>query len=464
MFRSTSKALAPIGLILFSINTACSKEQPQKAGSAITATVSASAAANASSSMGTAAPQSVAVPKAEPMNVLMLTIDALRGDMPWVGYSRPIAPNLTQYAQSGVVYTRAYSVASYTAQSVAAWLSGQFASTLYRTGVFFTSYSKANTFFPEVLQDQGVKSLGWFGHLYFGRGKGLERGFSVWETAPGITFDPQTDNHVTSDKMFDLGVKILGNPANTSGQFFAWAHFGDPHDQYIKHKEAPDFGNKNRDRYDNEVWFTDFYVGKLIEWAKTQPWWSHTVVIISADHGEVFGEHGQYRHAFELWEPLVHVPLIVMGPGIKPQRTDALRSLIDIAPTIVDFLGKPPLPQFAGQSLVPELRGLEPAHSREHIEMELTEDTNNPQRRAVIAGNFKLLVRGYDESFSLFDVATDPGEEHDLAKTEPAKLTEMKALYKQAFSKIPSVKPYGGMKLASGKTADGTAGPAKKAH
>lgn len=408
----------------------------------------------------TAAPEPPAQPQA--FNVLMLTLDSFRADMPWTGYSRPIAPNLSKYAEQGALYTRAYSVASYTAQSVVSWVTGQYASTLYRTGVFFTSYSKANTFFPEVLQADGVKSLGWFSHLYFGRGKGIERGFSVWELVPGITFDPQTDNYVTSDKMYDLGVKILGDTANTGGQFFAWAHFGDPHDQYIKHKEAPDFGNKNRDRYDSEVWYADHYVGKLIDWAKTQPWWSRTVVILSGDHGEAFGEHGQFRHAFELWEPLVRVPLIIMGPGIAAKRIDALRSQIDLAPTIMDLLGKKPLPQFAGKSLVPELQGREVASSRDHIELELTEDTNNPQRRALIAGDYKLLVRGYDETFLLFNLAIDSAEEHDLSKSEPDKLIEMKALYKEAFGKIHSVKPFGGMKLASGKMADGAAGPLKK--
>ena len=455
MFFHKCNTLVALSLVVLPVG-GCSKRDPQSNRKEEVA----SAKVDVGPSQPTAAPEPPAKPQA--LNVLMLTLDSFRADMPWAGYSRPIAPNLSQYAEQGALYTRAYSVASYTAQSVVAWVTGQYASTLYRTGVFFTSYSKANTFFPEVMQADGVKSLGWFSHLYFGRGKGIERGFSVWELVPGITFDPQTDNYVTSDKMYDLGIKILGDAANTSGQFFAWAHFGDPHDQYIKHKEAPDFGSKNRDRYDSEVWYADHYVGKLIDWAKTQPWWSRTVVILSGDHGEVFGEHGQFRHAFELWEPLVRVPLIIMGPGIAAKRIDALRSQIDLAPTIVDFLGKKRLPQFAGKSLVPELQGREVPRSRDHIELELTEDTNNPQRRALIAGDYKLLVKGYDEAFLLFNLANDPAEEHNLSKSEPDKLTEMKALYKEAFGKIHSIKPFGGMKLASGKMADGTAGPLKK--
>jgi arylsulfatase len=151
-----------------------------------------------------------------------------------------------------------------------------------------------------------------------------------------------------------------------------------------------------------------------------------------------------------------------MGPGVTAKRTDALRSLIDLAPTILEFMGKKPLPQFYGQSLVAELQGREPPRPRDHIELELTEDTNNPERRALLAGNYKLLVRGYDESFMLFNLADDPGEEHNLAKSEPEKLAEMKALYKEAFGKVHSIKPFGGMKLASGKLADGLVGPPKK--
>lgn len=396
-----------------------------------------------------------------PLNVLMLSVDALRADMPWNGYPRPIAPNLTALSERSVLYTHAYSVSSYTAQSVAAMLSGRFASTLYRAGYFFTSYPKANLFFPEVLQEDHIRTMGWFSHLYFGRGKGLDQGFDVWELVPGITFDPQTDNCVTSDKMYDLGKKILGNPENTSGQFFAWSHWGDPHDVYIKHKESPDFGNKNRDRYDSEVWYTDHYLGKLLDWAKQQPWWAHTAVIITSDHGEAFGEHGQYRHAFEIWENLVRVPLMFFIPGAPPKRIDQRRTHIDLAPTIMDLLGQKPLEQFEGKSLLPEMLGEVPVEDRKVLALELTEDTNNPERRAIISGKYKLLQRGNTQNFSLFDIEADPGESNDLSSKEPERLAATKKLFDATFAAIPSIRPYGGMKLSSGRIANGPAGPPK---
>jgi choline-sulfatase len=442
------------------VATSCSK--PADKGTAAP-TPSTAVSARVTEPVGSAGePQGPTEPAAlGPLNVMILSVDCLRADMPWNGYARPIAPNLTKLAEQGTVYTNAYSVSSYTAQSVAAILSGRYASTLFRSGVFFTSYPKANLFFPEALSDKKIRSLGWFSHMYFGRGKGIEQGFDVWEIVPGITFDAQTDNHVTSPKMLDLGLKILGDPTNTQQQFFAWAHFGDPHDVYIKHAEAPDFGNKTRDKYDSEVWFTDQHIGKLLDWARQQPFWQKTAVIITGDHGEAFGEHGQYRHAFEIWENLVRVPLIVYLPGGKPQRIAERRSHIDLAPTVMDLLGQPPLAQFMGKSLLPEIQRKEKPANREPIVLELAEDSNNPQRRAIISGNFKLTVRGRGAAFFLYDLANDPGESKNVAGEQPAKLAEMKALYEKTFAAIPSIDPYGGNKLESGRLANGPMGPPK---
>ncbi len=413
----------------------------------------------AQQALAAASPPPAAKPKLEPMNVLLLSIDCLRADMPWNGYERAIAPNLTKLAEQGVVYSRAYSVSSYTAQSVVSYLSGRYAATLYRSGVFFTRYTPANLFFPETLAERGIHTLGWFAHAYFGRGKGLDQGFGTWELVPNITFDATTDKNVTSPKMLDLGRKILGSSENTGGRFFAWAHWGDPHDVYIKHPESPDFGNKARDKYDSEVWYTDYHIGKLLEWAKGQPWWSRTAVVITADHGESFGEHGLYRHAFEVWENLVRVPLVVYWPGIEPRRIDQRRSLIDLAPTLMELLGEEPLEQFMGKSVVPELRGDEAPAVREPIAVWLTEDSHNPERRAIIEGDYKLTARGRNPVYSLYDLARDPGESKDVSKTDAERFQALRASFDHLFSEIPRIEPFGGNKLESGHVANGPMGP-----
>jgi choline-sulfatase len=465
--RAVSLALA-MGFASTSIACRAPRTERRTSTSAVTATASPSAAVSAPPSVApsaaavasAAAPPSAsnaATPAPSALNVLVVTIDSLRADVPWLGYARPIAPNLTRLAETSAVYTRAYSASSYTAKSLSAFLSGRFASTLYRDGRFFTRYAPSNRFLGELLHEQGVRSIAWHSHLYFGRDSGLEQGFDVWRLVPGIHFDPETDNDVTSDKMTALGIELLGDAKNTGGRFFAWAHYMDPHDQYHAHPEAPSFGKRARDRYDQEIWFADLWIGKLLAWAETQAWWKDTIVIVSADHGEAFGEHGMYKHAFELWEVLTHVPLLVHGPGIVPRRIEARRSLIDLTPTILELFGGVPPADFAGKSLLAELRGSAP-DLREPILTELAEDTHNPPRRALLEGNYKLIDfgRGHAE---LFDLAADPAESTDVAAKHPNEFEALKRALAERYAAMPVVAPFGGQKLHDGGRANGPRGP-----
>jgi choline-sulfatase len=427
--------------------------EPSGASTSTPATTTAAALPSASNPTGVSA---AARPKVT--NLLLLTIDSLRADMPWTGYERPIAPNLTQLASQSTVYTNAYSASSYTAKSVSALLTGRHPSTIYRSGWFFAGFGEANLFFTELLQKQGVRTLGGHGHGYFDRGKALDQGFDVWKVVPGIGFDNSTDKNVTGDKMTDMAIELLSDKQNSGGPFFMWLHYMDPHDQYIAHADGPQFGKKARDRYDSEVFFTDKHIGRLLDHAAKQPWWGQTAIVISADHGEAFGEHGMYKHAFELWEVLTRVPLIIRVPGGPAQRIEQRRASIDLAPTILELFGIKDMPSsFTGQSLVPELYGA-PPDVREPIVLDLPEDHDNPERRAIISGDHKLIARS-DGSFQLYDLKQDPGELIDLAKKQPETLAAMKKLYTETVAKMDVVAPFGGMKLKSGKRATGPTGP-----
>lgn len=456
--------LLSVGLAMFGLNMAsgCSKDSKPEASVAPTATASvATSSAPSQHAASSAAATAVSGAKSEvpdKLNVLLLTIDSLRADMPWTGYSREIAPNLTQLAKRSAVYTDAYAASSYTAKSVSSLLTSKYPSSLYRSGYFFAGFSDANLFLQEVLQQAGVRTMSGHGHLYFDRGKNLNQGFDVWELAPGITFDSSTDKNITSDKMTDMAIKMLSDEANTSKQFFMWFHYMDPHDQYVKHELSPDFGKNNRDRYDSEVYFTDHHIGRLFDFAKTKEWWERTAIIISADHGETFGEHGMFKHAFELWEVLTRVPLVVYYPGIEAKVISERRSHVDIAPTILELMGYPIPKDFVGRSLMPELKGA-PPDNREPIVLDLPEDKNNPDRHAIVSGDYKLIVKNYGATHLLFNLKSDPAEENDLAKKEPEKLAEMKVLYEKTWKQIPVIVPFGDIALPSGKKANGPRGP-----
>jgi choline-sulfatase len=364
-----------------------------------------------------AAPSAAPSRPAPDLNVVLLTIDSLRADMPWAGYPRPIAPRLTALEARSVSYTRAYAVSSYTSMSLGGLLGGKLPGELKRDGFFYGTYPKDVLFFPEVLQASHVHTLGAEAHAYF-KDPTFQQGFDRWLVVPDITFKNTTDENITSPKQEALAEELLSEKA-CDGRFFAWFHFMDPHDQYRSHEpEIPAWGGGKtlRDRYDGEVTFTDKYLGLLLDFIASRPWSGRTAIIVSADHGEAFGEHGQYSHGFELWENLVRVPLFFVVPGAPPHRIDSPRSALDLAPTILDLFGLPPEPTFEGVSLLPEIFGA-PASDRERdVVLDLPATSDSERRRAVVHGHEKLIAFGEDQRFALFDLDTDPTEEHPIAK------------------------------------------------
>src|SRR5262249_27238545 len=118
------------------------------------------------------------------LNVLLITIDSLRADMPWAGYGRDIAPVLSAFEKKAVSYTRAYSVSSYTAMSLAGLLAGRYPGELQRSGYFFSSYPDSVLMFPDLLRKAGVRTMTAHAHFYFDKA-GFKHGFDVYDLIPG---------------------------------------------------------------------------------------------------------------------------------------------------------------------------------------------------------------------------------------------------------------------------------------
>jgi arylsulfatase A-like enzyme len=390
----------------------------------------------AASASGATSPRAAPAGPPRDANVILLSVDSLRADMPWSGYARPIAPHLTELEKRAVSFRNAYSVSSYTSMSLGGLLAGRFPSELERDGYFFGRYRR-DLFFPQLLHKSGVHTMGVMAHMYF-KGAGFDAGFDDWRLVPGITFDPNTDRDVTSPQHEQLAEQMLGDPANDGRRFFFWAHFLDPHDLYMRH-EGIDWGASPRDRYDGEVTFTDQSLGKLLDFIATRPWASRTVIIVTADHGEEFGEHGMTRHGFEVWNTLVRVPLMIVAPGAPPRRVEAARSGIDLAPTILDLMGVAPDPAMEGKSLVPEIYGA-PTPDRDVI-VDLPATSDSARRRALLHGSEKLICFDGDTSCRLFDLAADPMEKAPIVRG--AEYADMKARYAAAAKSIKEVPPFG---------------------
>jgi choline-sulfatase len=394
----------------------------------------------------TAAPEPAGPRLTRPYNVVLILVDSLRADMPWNGYERDIAPNLTALAKRSSNFKHAYALSAYTAKSVGGLLGARSPSEMKRTGKFFTRWPDAdNVFVSEVLRDAGHRTLGGHAHGYFHPQLEIHHGFADWRVLPNIILGVQAG--ITGDKHAALAIDMLSDPDNVSQangkRFFAYFHFMDPHHTYEKHPELRTFGRGSlRDQYDHEVLFADHWLGKVFSFIEEQPWIKDTVLIVSADHGEGFGEHGHVRHGYEIWESVAHVPLLIHVPGVEPRTVDAFRSHLDLGRTILDLMGVEAPTTFRGHSLVPEMLG-EPAPERPVV-IDLPRCDLQDRRRAIIAPDgHKLISFGDDEQFKLFNVLEDPEESCDLSMKHPELLATMKRMYEDESTKIPIVEALG---------------------
>jgi choline-sulfatase len=432
--------------MLFGLAIGCGDATSPSSTSAPTSSSVAAPPKSATSSEASASASASASPAASPslpkdLNVLVIGVDSLRADRLELGGGNPkVMPTLNALAKESAAFTNFHSVSSYTAQSLGAFLGCRYPSELQRNGSFFAAYPEEETLFPELLQKAGARTMSAHAHFYFEKARaGFHQGFDVYELVPGIKKNNTTDESITSPAHTEIILRHLSDAANTQGRFFAFYHLLDAHDQYLGHPEVESFGKGAKAMYEGELRFVDNHLEKILKLVRAQPWGARTLIVVTSDHGETFGEHGMYRHAFELWNVLTHVPLIVHGPGVKPRRIDAKRSGVDLCPTILETFGVAPLPGFQGKSLWPELRGEDP--SPRDVVTELARDSNNDRRRALQRGDFKILELSNEGGFKLFNLAEDPEEKNDLAKKDPKKLEELRKALVEVSGSIKDICP-----------------------
>lgn len=396
-------------------------------------------------------------------NVILLTVDTLRPDLGFMGYDKATSPNLDKIAEKGTIFENAYSMASYTGKAVGPMLIGRYPSETLTDFSHFNTYAEGNVFVAERVHDLGVRTFGGMCHWYFKPSSGLKQGFDVWDYSaipPGMG---DNDTSVTSERMADLALKLLAKPENVLGEpsfgesdgegsadagdargkphrFFAWFHFFDPHAQYVPHINdgSPDFPGKgsfgsSRNLYDQEVWFTDKHIGRVLDYIAAQPWADDTAVVMTADHGEAFYEHGMLYHGSEIWNELVHVPLFVYVPGAEPRRVKTRRSHIDIAPTILELMGGtiPDDESLRGKSLLDDVYlPKNGEHEERDVYVDMPAGPFNIAKRAIITGSgmgMKLIHSG-GYNYQLFDLDADPDEKKDLSSDKEKLQAAIKAM------------------------------------
>ncbi len=382
------------------------------------------------------------------LNLIVITVDTLRIDTGFMGYPKAVTPNLDRLAEKGVVFERMYAMASYTGKSIGPLFIGKYPSETERDGGHFNAYFNSNTFVPERLKKAGIHTMGAASHWYFAPWTGLLQGIETWDlSAKPSEGQGDNDTSITSAQLSDAALRMLKKPENTSRRFYLWLHYFDPHEQYMPHDGAPSFGTNAKALYDGEVWFTDKHVGRVLDYVASQPWGAKTAIVVTADHGEAFGEHNMRWHGYELWEPLVRVPMIIYVPGATPHRVPAKRGHVDLVPTLLDIMSVPqPGPgELSGESMMPDvLAGAGATYAERDVLMDMPAGPFTGMRHALLHGATPgmKLVRLESGQYQLFDLAADPDEAEDLS-SDKARLAEMTAIFqaKRARLKEIVVKP-----------------------
>jgi choline-sulfatase len=387
------------------------------------------------------------------MNLVLVTIDTLRPDLGFMGYDKPVSPNLDALAAQGTVFDHAYSMASYTGKSIGPILIGKYPSETDRDGGHFNAYAVSNTFITERFKAAGIHTMGAASHWYFAPWSGLTQGMDTWDTSaiPGAG-QGDNDTSVTSSEVSDAAIRLLTAPENTDGRFFLWLHYFDPHEQYMPHEDMPSEiaegatspAAQAKAAYDGEVWFTDKHLGRVIDFVESQPWGRRTAIVVTSDHGEAFDDHNMNWHGGELWECLVHVPLLVYVPGLSPHHVPVKRSQVDLVPTLLDVMSlpQPEAAELSGHSLLIDLApGPEGTFEERDVYVDMPVGPFTGMRHALISGatpGTKLYHFGGDQ-FALFDLDADPGEKNDLAQSDPDKLQEMFQLFLQKRGSLKEI-------------------------
>jgi choline-sulfatase len=387
------------------------------------------------------------------MNLVFITVDTLRPDLGFMGYDKPTSPNLDALAAKGIVFDRAYSMASYTGKSVGPILIGKYPSETARDGGHFNAYFGSNTLVAERFKAEGIHTMGAASHWYFVPWSGLTQGMDTWDiSAMPPSGQGDNDTSVTSSELSDAALRLLGDAKNTDERFFLWLHYFDPHEQYMPHDDVPAevTGDPTgptaiaRAAYDGEVWFTDKHIGRVLDYVASQPWGARTAIVLTSDHGEAFDDHSMNWHGGEIWESLVHVPLLFYVPGLKPHHVPVKRSQVDLVPTLLDIMSlpQPEEGELSGRSLLGDLAA-DPGASFEerdvYIDMPIGPYTG--MRHALITGaspGTKLYHFGGDQ-FAMFDLEADPGEKEDLAQSDRDRFREMLELFAQKRASVKEI-------------------------
>jgi arylsulfatase A-like enzyme/Tfp pilus assembly protein PilF len=388
---------------------------------------------SAAGTMGSTVPGRGKAPAAGP-NLLLITVDTLRPDRLSCYGSRHLrTPAMDGLAARGSLFERAFAHDPITLPSHANILLGL---TPLAHGVSENSKSRVDSRFltlAEHLKSAGYATGAFIGAFPLDSRFGLDQGFDVYADAiPSRSSGYGVFPELPAEEVVG---RTTGWLAKQTSKWFCWIHLWDPHAPYAP--PEPYQSRYAQDPYTGEVAYVDAQLGRLFDEIRKRGGWDRTAVILTADHGEALGEHGEKTHSFFAYNSTIHVPLLIAGPGVRSARIRDNVSHIDIFPTACELLGVPLPTPLHGESLVPLMRGAKrPARPIYFESLEPYFNKGCAPLRGIIDDGKKYIDSPLPE---LYDLTEDFGEQKNLSgKTEGAPLAKALAEMRARGTIAPS--------------------------
>ena len=394
------------------------------------------------------APTFAPVPPSVPadFDVVLVTIDTLRADhVGAYGYRRPTTPSLDKVAADGAVFVNAWAHAPSTRYSMPAILTGRLPlDVYYDTSVQgWPGILPRATTIAEVLHDRGLQTGGILNYWYFDPSRHMNQGFDSYDNENarlhrGVAGEgPAHTRGSSSREQTDKAIAFIARAQGANRRFFLWVHYYDPHFEYEPHPEVPSFGTAPIDLYDGEIRYTDLHVGRLFDDLRSRGLWDRTVVVITGDHGEGFGEHGVDLHGYHLYAAQTKVPLIVRVPGLAARRIATPAGHVDLLPTLANLAGAAPSSEMMGRSLLDVLAG-GPEVDRV-VFQQLSYEGNHEMRAAADRRCHVIYNVSPSTSWEMYRIDRDPTESRDVVD-DPGPCTDTRRALETWYdqSRIPA--------------------------
>lgn len=369
---------------------------------------------------------------ARPSHLVLVTIDTLRADrLGAYGSTTVPTPNFDRLAREGARALDASTHAPITRPAHTSLFTARYPSEHgIRDNIALPLPADVGTL-AEALHAHGFATAAFVSSIVLAKSSGLNRGFDHYDDRFAV--DPRAVTFLGAvqrrgDETLAATEAWLDqrSEAEKAKRTALWIHLYDPHDPY----EPPEpFASQFRGReYDGEVAWTDTLLGRLRATLEARGLWSDALVVVTGDHGEALGEHGESGHGFFVYEPTIKVPLVLRGPGVAAGTTiSGPFRLVDVAPTVLALLGLPPLPgTVTGMSRAANVGANAPPIVGTTYAESLTPLLHYQwsDLRVLRDGSFKYILAPRPE---LYDLATDPGETRDLSAVNPARARTLRA-------------------------------------